>query len=236
MNFISCNNVSFSYGNNIVVSGINFQVHAGDYLCIVGENGSGKSTLLKGLLNLKKASSGEILFQNLRHHEIGYLPQHNPVQQDFPASVYEVVLSGRLNQGRILPFYSKEDKQVATKYLSQMGMLSLKERCFQELSGGQKQRILLARALCATTKLLILDEPVAGLDPEATVELYREIRTINEVLGITIVMVSHDMGAILKDAKSVLHLSGQQLFFGSKEDYQNSEVGEHYLCHYDAHR
>lgn len=229
MSLITCNNLSFSYEGNIVSHNLNFTVNDGDYLCIVGENGSGKSTLMKGLLNLKNPSEGEIIYgEGLKADEIGYLPQQSAAQKDFPASVYEVVLSGCLNSQGLLPFYSKESKQLALSNMEKLGITHLKKHCYRELSGGQQQRVLLARALCATKKILLLDEPVSGLDPTVTVELYRLIEEINKA-GITIIMVSHDINSSVQYASHILHLKKEQLFFGKKEEYVNSKVGKHFL-------
>ena len=230
INYITCNNLSFTYDGMIAVKELNFTVEKNDYLCIVGENGAGKSTLIKGLLQLKKPSSGTIYMENgLLSKEIGYLPQQTTAQKDFPATVNEVVLSGCLNQLGIKPFYTKNEKALAEKNMETMGIAKLRNRCYRELSGGQQQRVLLARALCATKKLLLLDEPTAGLDPVATQELYELVQKINTDLGITIIMVSHDIQAAISYAKHILHLHHTQLFFGTTEVYQNSSVGRRFL-------
>ena len=172
MSLLTCQDASFSYEGTAVLSDLCFSVEAGDYLCIVGENGAGKSTLLKGLLHLKKPSSGLVLTgDGLKSTEIGYLPQQTAAQKDFPASVWEVVLSGRLNGCGLRPFYNRADRQDVQEKLALLGITELRRRCYRDLSGGQQQRVLLARALCATKKLLLLDEPVTGLDPVMTAEL-----------------------------------------------------------------
>ena len=230
MPLITCQDVSFSYEGNTAISNLNFDVHSGDYLCIVGENGSGKSTLIKGLLRLKSPQTGNILMgDGLRANEIGYLPQQTAAQKDFPASTYEVVLSGRLGARGILPFYSRTDKTLAEENIKLLGIQALRNRCYRELSGGQQQRVLLARALCATKKVLLLDEPVAGLDPVVTQELYRLIEKINLETGITVIMVSHDIQSAVKYAKHILHLKNTQVFFGKTEDYLKSSVGIGFL-------
>lgn len=227
---ITCQNLSLGYDGNPVLRDVNFQLNGSEYLCIVGENGSGKSTLIKGLLKLKLPMSGTILNgDGLLPTEIGYLPQQTSAQKDFPASVFEVVLSGRLNRLKWKPFYSRVDKKEALAKIELMGMSRFKNRCYQELSGGQQQRVLLARALCATKKVLLLDEPVAGLDPVATSELYALIKKINADMGITIIMVSHDITAATKYASHILHLGQQQLFYGTTADYVVSEVGKRFL-------
>lgn len=223
MALISCHDVSFTYEGNTAVSGLNFTVEKGDYLCIVGENGSGKSTLIKGLLRLKQPQKGRVLMgDGLRASEIGYLPQQTAAQKDFPASAYEVVLSGRLGARGIRPFYSQADKAIVEENIKRLDIGSLRGRCYRELSGGQQQRVLLARALSATEKVLLLDEPVAGLDPLVTQELYRLIERINRETGITIIMVSHDVNSAVKYASHILHLKNKQVFFGRTADYVKS--------------
>ena len=212
------------------LDGLSLDVRAGEVHALVGENGAGKSTLVKGLLRLKKPASGTIHMGNgLLAKEIGYLPQQTAGQKDFPASVYEVVLSGCLNRLGLKPFYTKREKELANENLQKMGITKLKNRCYRELSGGQQQRVLLARALCATKKVILLDEPAAGLDPVVTQNLYELIRQINEDMGITIIMVSHDIHAAVQYAKHILHLCHSQLFFGTTEDYRNSEVGSRFI-------
>ena len=230
MALIKCENVSIGYEGQTVVRDLNFHIDSGDYLCIVGENGSGKSTLVKSLLGLKSVESGRILFgDGLKQNEIGYLPQQTDVQKDFPASVYEVVLSGRLNSRGLKPFYSREDRNQAYEKMEMLGIRELEKQCVRDLSGGQRQRVLLARALCATKKLLLLDEPVTGLDPIVTTEFYERIREINRGSGIAVVMVSHDIESAVKDATHILHLQEKVLFFGTAEDYRKSRVGRNFL-------
>lgn len=230
MALITCKDSSFAYEGNIAVSDLNFEVHSGDYLCIVGENGSGKSTLIKGLLKLKAPQSGSVLAgDGLKANEIGYLPQQTAAQKDFPASAYEVVLSGRLSARGIKPFYSREDKAIVEENIKRLDIEKLRNRCYRELSGGQQQRVLLARALCSTKKVLLLDEPVAGLDPVVTQELYRLIAKINKETGITIIMVSHDIHSAIKHASHILHLKNKQVFFGKTEDYEKSSIGIKFL-------
>ncbi len=232
MSLISCENISLGYDNDVIVSGLSFAVNEGDYLCIVGENGAGKSTLMNTVLGLKNPMEGSINFgDGLRKNEIGYLPQQTIVQRDFPASVYEIVLSGF--QGRLGKrfFYSKEMKQAARKNMERMHIEEFSERCYKELSGGQQQRVLLARALCATERVLLLDEPVAGLDPKVTAELYALIKELNEA-GITIIMVSHDIEAAVRYASHILHV-GRKTFFGTVEEYKGSKLGRKFLAIYD---
>ena len=226
MALIRCENVSIGYEGQTVVRDLNFSINAGDYLCIVGENGSGKSTLVKSLLGLKNVESGQIVYgDGLKKNEIGYLPQQTDVQKDFPASVYEVGLSGRLNSRGLKPFYSGEDKAAAEQKMELLGIKELAKQCFRDLSGGQKQRALLARALCATKTMLLLDEPVTGLDPIVTAEFYQLIRRVNRESGIAVVMVSHEIESAVEDASHILHLQEKMLFFGTALEYRKSRVG-----------
>ena len=227
---ITCKDLSFAYDGETVLSGINFSIEAGSYLCIVGENGSGKSTLMKGLLGLKAPTSGSIeLGDGLKHTEIGYLPQQTQLQRDFPASVYEVVLSGRLNSmgGRL--FYNTEDKKAAQENMERLGIEDLKDRCYMELSGGQQQRVLLARAMCATKKLLLLDEPVTGLDPVATNEMYNLIKLVNLCDNTSVIMISHDIHEAVRYATHILHLGNRQLFFGTTAEYRESALARRFV-------
>jgi zinc transport system ATP-binding protein len=226
---IKCENASLAYDGMKIVSDLNFEVNKGDYLCIVGENGSGKSTLVKTLLGLKTPNDGEIKFgDGLTQDEIGYLPQQTSAQKDFPASVFEVVISGCLNKLGKKPFFGKNEKAVAEKNIERLGITELKKRCYRELSGGQQQRVLLARALCATEKLLLLDEPTAGLDPKVTMDFYALISELNKS-GITIIMVSHDINAAVEYSSHILHMSHKPLFFGTTEDYVKSPIGKAFI-------
>lgn len=221
---IKCNNLSFYYDKHEAVRNVSFNVYEGDYLCIVGENGSGKSTLLKGLLGLKSPSSGSILFDGIKQTQIGYLPQQNPVQNDFPASVLEVVISGCLNTKGSKLFYGKRDKQKAIDNMDKLRIRNLSKTSFRDLSGGQQQRVLLARALCATEKLLLLDEPASGLDPVVTSELYQLIENLNKEHGVTIIMISHDIFSSVKYANVILHMDSTSKFFGPVREYKNTSV------------
>lgn len=228
MPIIECKNLTMGYGNHIALRGLSFAVEEGDYLCIVGENGSGKSTLIKGLLGLAQPKSGEIILNGISARGIGYLPQQSMAQSDFPASVREVVQSGRLGLGKWSPFYSMEDKRLAARALEQLGIGNLINRSFRELSGGQRQRVLMARALCAADKMLLLDEPAAALDPAASAELYSIINELNHKHKMTIIMVSHDLDAA-RSADKILHMANGCAFFGSTEEYYKSDVAHHLL-------
>lgn len=220
---IKCENLAVGYDGRKVAEGISLDINAGDYLCIVGENGSGKSTLMKTILSLQNPLGGTITFgDGVSAKEIGYLPQQTDVQRDFPASVWEVVLSGCQNKPGLRPFYTKAEKERARNAIVTMELEKLIHRCYRELSGGQQQRVLLARALCATEKILLLDEPVAGLDPKVTAEMYQIIYDLNKK-GTTIIMISHNLTDALPFATTVLHV-GDPMFFGTKKDYLESEV------------
>ena len=218
---LTCRELSVGYDGKAVVQHLNFEVFAGDYLCIVGENGSGKSTLMKTLLGLQPPVGGRIVTgDGLRKNEIGYLPQQTAAQKDFPASVREIVLSGCQGRCGSRPFYNKEEKELAADAMEKMQIVPLAKRCYRTLSGGQQQRVLLSRALCATRKMLLLDEPISGLDPEVTAEMYTLIHRLNYEDGITVVMISHDLNAALQYASHILHI-GDRVFFGTKAAYLN---------------
>ena len=222
---LTCQKLCVGYDGKSVLQDLSFQVFAGDYLCIVGENGSGKSTLMKTILGLQMPISGRILTgDGLRKNEIGYLPQQTVVQKDFPASVREIVLSGCQGRCGSRPFYNKEEKQLAEENIRKMQIDKLSKRCYRELSGGQQQRVLLARALCATQKMLLLDEPVSGLDPKVTAEMYRLIYELNHRDGITVIMISHDITAAVKYASHILHI-GDTVFCGTKAEYLQGPQG-----------
>lgn len=217
------------YENNIALKNVNFDIEEGDYICIVGENGSGKSTLLKGLLGLMAPKEGKIEFNGLESTEIGYLPQQTVVQRDFPASVYEIVLSGCLNKRGLNPFFSKKERKIADENIKKLGIDEIKNKCYRDLSGGQQQRVLLARALCATEKVLLLDEPVTGLDPLVTMELYDLIKRLNKENGVTIIMVSHDICCAVNNADKILHIDSGVKFYGTVSDYMKSDVSNGFV-------
>ena len=225
---LTCENVSLGYDNKTILSNLSFSVNSGDYLCIVGENGSGKSTLMRTMLGLQKPMSGEIsLGDGLKKGEIGYLPQQTDVQKNFPASVKEIVLSGCQARAGLSPFYNNQEKEMAANAMKKMRIEEFSKRCYRELSGGQQQRVLLARALCATQKILLLDEPVSGLDPKVTAEMYELISGLNKE-GITIIMISHDIDVAISEASHILHICDKP-FFGTKEEYLKSELGSKFI-------
>ena len=229
---LECDSLTLGYDGKTVISNLSFIVNAGDYLCIIGENGSGKSTLMRTILGLKQPMSGKVSTGEggLMQNEIGYLPQQTVVQKDFPASVREVVRSGCLNRCGLRPVYNRQEKQIAEDSMEKLGITTLAKRCYRELSGGQQQRALLARSLCATRKIILLDEPVAGLDPKATVEMYELIKNLNDG-GITIIMISHDIAASVRYASHILHIGRQALlFFGETADYLASDAGSIYAA------
>ncbi len=229
MDLFTCHRLSVGYQKQAVLCDLSFSVPAGAYVCIVGENGAGKSTFLKTMLGLLPTVSGELVFGNgVEKTSIGYLPQQTPQQKEFPATVQEIVRSGCQGRCKVRPFYSKKDKAKAKEAMARLGLSGLEKRSFRALSGGQQQRVLLARALCAANGLLVLDEPVAGLDPNATEGMYQLILDLNRRDGCSILMISHDVKKVLQDATHVLHL-GPKVFFGTVEAYCNSDIGASFL-------
>lgn len=226
MSQLTCTALSLGYEGKEILSNLSFSVEAGDYVCILGENGSGKTTLMRTILGLHNPMKGSISTgDGLNRREIGYLPQQNSIQRDFPATVREIVISGFQGQCGFRPFYTREQKRRADENIELMGISHLKNRCYRELSGGQQQRVLLARALCATRKMLFLDEPVAGLDPKVTQEMYALIEKLNKELGITIIMISHDIRAAIQFSNKILHI-GSEIFFGSRDEYIKRAASE----------
>ena len=220
---LTCKNLSVGYDSKIILNNINFEVNAGDYICIIGENGSGKSSLMKTILGLQPPINGKVFTgDGLKFNEIGYMPQQTVVQKDFPASVREIVLSGCQGRCGMRPFYNKTEKMILKYALEKMKIEDISKHCYRELSGGQQQRTLLARALCSARKMLLLDEPVSGLDPNATLEMYNLIEELNHKDNITIIMITHDIQSALKYASHIMHI-GKNIFYGTKEDYINNE-------------
>lgn len=227
---LSVEHVSIAYERMTVLKDVSFSVEEGDYVCVLGENGSGKSTLMKGILGLVPLQEGRISFHGeVQRTHVGYLPQQTQTQKDFPASVMEVVLSGCLNSKGIRPFYLKKERSMALYNLKRLGIEELAKKSYRNLSGGQQQRVLLARALCATDKIIFLDEPISGLDPVATSEFYQLIEKLNKENQISVVMVSHDIGAALRSANKVLHIRKEGCFFGTKEEYMESGLGSGFM-------
>ena len=231
MSLITCEKLTLAYDTGVVASDVSFRLEAGNYLCIVGENGSGKSTLIRSILGLHPISGGSLTVSpETRKKGIGYLPQHTPAQRDFPASVKEIVRSGCLRRAGMVPFWRASDKKLADEAMTRMGIDRLAGKCYRELSGGQQQRVLLARAFCATGDLILLDEPIAGLDPLAMTEMYNMIADMNRE-GVAVIMVSHDVAAAVNYATHILHMGKTTSFFGSTEDYLATPVGQQF-----AHR
>lgn len=224
----SCQNLKLSYGNQIALRGIDFEIQEGDYLCIVGSNGSGKSTLLKGILGLIEPTGGTLHWrEDIKPGTVGYLPQQTMQQKDFPATVWEVVQSGCLAKKGRRPFFQQQELRLVEDNLKRLDIWSLRKKSYRNLSGGQQQRVLLARALCATEKLLFMDEPITGLDPTVTKEFYSLLFQLNQEDGLTIVMTSHDLSTALQYANKILQLDHEVVFFGDLADYKKSQAFFH---------
>ncbi len=235
MSQITCNDITLAYGGTPILEHLSFTVDAGECLAIVGENGTGKSSLCRALLGLVPPVSGEILFgEGLSMRDIGYLPQQTAVQRDFPASVYEIILTGLLSRRGLRPFYTAKEKAEACEMMRELGIEGLKDKSYRVLSGGQQQRVLLARALLAAKRMLLLDEPTASLDPAATQDFYALIRRLRREKGITVLMVTHDLFALRSDADRILHLGKNPPFFGTAEAFEKSETGREYLSKGDT--
>jgi len=217
MALITCRDLMLGYEGKTIVQNLNLEINSGDYLCILGENGAGKTTLMKNILGISKPIGGLIEFgEGMLQNQIGYIPQQSSAQKDFPATVYEVVLSGCLNSHGSIAFFNARDKKKAESNLSRLGIKNLQRKCYRELSGGQQQRVLLARALCATKRVIFLDEPMAGLDPKATQDFYDLLKSLNEE-GVTVVMISHDLNGVRENAKQVLYLTRDGASYGDIE-------------------
>jgi len=219
MSLITLNNLSLGYDNTKVLENINLSIEENDFLCIVGPNGSGKSTLIKGILGLIKPMGGEVIYHNLKQNFIGYMPQETKVDSNFPASSYEIVLSGTLNRLGFNSFYSKNEKEIALKNLKILGIENLKDKNFSDLSGGERQKVLLARSLSATTKLLILDEPSNNLDSKSKDELYKIIQDLNKNYNITIIMITHDLDHDNLLGNKILSLREGDIFYGTTKEF-----------------
>ncbi len=228
MSLITIKELSLGYGTRILAEGLNMSVNSGDYICVIGENGAGKSTFIKTLLGLQQPLKGKIIFgDGLKQTDVGYLPQQTVVQRDFPATVEEIVLSGCQGKKGLKPFYGSKEKETVQKNLLRMNISEFAKRSYRKLSGGQQQRVLLARALCASSRLLVLDEPVAGLDPKASEDMYTLIKSLNDE-GVTVIMISHDISAALEYAGHILHMRHDPVFM-TKKDYINSDISKIYL-------
>lgn len=229
-NLIECDNLKLGYEGNPVLDKISFSVEENDYLCIIGNNGTGKSTLVKAILGLKKPMKGKISFdKDLGKNSVGYLAQQSSIQKDFPASVNEVILSGYANRCGLRAFYTAAEKKIARENMQLLEIENLSKKCFRELSGGQQQRVLLARALCASSKLLLLDEPTTGLDPKMTTSFFEIIEGLNKNSGVAVIMVTHDTHCAAKYSKHILQLYDKTGFFASTEEYIDSELGKIYM-------
>ncbi len=229
MNLIACRNLFISYGEILAVENLSFTIKEQDYIFIVGENGSGKSSVLKAILNLNVKFKGEIVFENLKRNQIGYLPQNFDREKTFPASVFEIILSGFVGCSFFVPFYGEREKKIVLNLLNTLKLSHAKNAFFGSLSKGQQQKVLLARALCSAKKVLFLDEPCSSLDPVFKREFYELIKKINEEKKIAVVMVSHDVDAAMSNAKKILHINKRLVFFGDVSDYYKMKEAKYFL-------
>ena len=226
MKILECKKLAIGYNEKSICKDITFSVESGQYICIIGENGSGKSTLIKTILGLNKPVSGKVVFdKSFNKSYVGYLPQQTDAQKDFPATVKEVVLSGFINKMGLRPFYNKSEKEKASKICKELGIFDLLKRSYRELSGGQQQRVLLARALCATDDLLVLDEPTNALDVRSRNKLYELISELN-ASGLTIIIVSHNIENVINNATHVVYLKDTLQFAGTKEEFLQTEYAK----------
>lgn len=228
LSLISVEGLSMSFEGRVVLEDLNLQINRGDYLCIIGENGSGKSTLMNALLGLLKPTRGKVKYHDLSRNQIGVLPQQMPVSPDFPATVREVVTAGCLARSTKGPFLSKDAGKIVFSNMEKLGITPLADRPFRELSGGQRQRVLIARALCAAEKVLILDEPVTGLDPKTTADIYTLLEDLNRC-GMTVITVTHDVKSAIKYGSKILRMNKDNVFFGSLEEYLALPEAQRYL-------
>ena len=208
MSIIKIENMSFGYTNSYeTLSNINMEINEGEFVTIIGENGSGKSSLIKCILGLNKVQKGKITVKN----RIGYLPQMTEIQNNFPATIEEIVLSGTIPQNIKKIFYTKEDKKKAEETMKKLNLYDMRKKCFYELSGGQRQRVLIARALCSTDQVLLLDEPVNGLDPKIVTGIYEMLYNLNKNQGLTIIMVSHDIDRSIQYSTRVIEIENGKI-------------------------
>lgn len=219
MSLIELKNLTLGYNGVPVIKELSLNIEEKDFLCVVGPNGSGKSTLIKGILGLIKPMKGKVIYKGLKQNFIGYMPQETKIDQNFPASVYEIVLSGTLNRLGIKSFYTEKERQIALANLKILNIEGLKDQNFSNLSGGQRQKVLLARSLCASSKLLILDEPSNNLDAKSKKELYQIIEKLNKEKGMTIIMITHDLDHGNLIGSSILSLREDDIFYGKTDEF-----------------
>ena len=226
MKILECKKLNIGYNERSICKDISFEVESGQYICVIGENGSGKTTLLKTILGLNKPISGKVVFdKKFDKSNLGYLPQQTDMQKDFPATVLEVVMSGFINKMKFRPFYNKREKEKAQEILKYLNITDLQKRSYKDLSGGQQQKVLLARALCSTNELLILDEPTNGLDARSIKSFYELLADLNSQ-GMTIIMISHNLDKVINYASHIVYLKGTPEFIGTKEDFLQTEYAK----------
>ncbi|QKF72929.1 metal ion ABC transporter, ATP-binding protein [Aliarcobacter faecis] len=227
MNLIQIENLSHSYGNTKALENINLTIKDGDFLAIIGPNGGGKSTLLKLILELLPLQNGKLI-KNIKNSEVGYVPQNTNLNIDFPITALEVVLMGHIKRKRKLLGYAKEDISCALNSLKQVGMEDFANKKIGTLSGGQRQRVFIARALCSSPKILMLDEPTASIDVQGQQDIYELLKNLNK--SISIVVVSHDLSILLNYAKDVAHVNRSLVYHSLKDIQRDVTLSDDHLC------
>lgn len=217
---VEVKNLTVKYANSVVIDKASFSVTEGDFICVVGANGSGKSTLIKTLLGLISPAEGKVEFLGgLKRTQVGYLPQESRIEQGFPATVTEVVLSGTLGRLGRIPIYRKAEKERAKEALKLLKITKLEDKSFSGLSGGERQKVLLARALVATEKLLILDEPSNNLDQRSRAGFYKILKQLNEEAKLTILMITHDLDAEDLIGNKILSIKNAKVELTTTEEF-----------------
>jgi len=233
MKIVSISDLWVYRREHAILENINLELAEGDFLGLIGPNGGGKSTLLKVMLGLIKPDRGEVRIFGLAPQEarrrVGYMPQKTLFDQGFPVNVLEVVLMGRYSRAGLMHRYGPKDREAALQALEAMGMRDLAGREIGALSGGEQQRVFVARSLVSNPKLLLLDEPTAGVDAAQQTEFYDLLCHLNRKKGIAIILVSHDITAISSHVNKIACLNQRLYYHGSKE-MTSEDIEKAYGC------